>query len=235
MSSEGQSAEDHEKELASLSAINKKVFIMSTQSLESEITSQIESLGDIFAEEKAEEKPAKKEEKKAPKEEPKKEEPEEVEELIEEEEIVQNDKPKKTRQEQEEVLDDEEEEEEEEEFDPYLEIPEMYRGEIIGIEDGHAMTRLVPEKELFVDEYNMVYSPLIDCAAQFCALLAVNEDNCRIAKTNAESLAPIKNAMPVIIEATVQYREMKKIVTKVTGKCNDLVIYASTVILSRKD
>lgn len=73
----------------------------------------------------------------------------------------------------------------------HLAIEPRLSGEPVVLEAGRATVRLTPGEELAADERGLVHGGFLFSAADYCAMLAVNEPNVVLAGAEMRFLAPV--------------------------------------------
>ena len=104
-----------------------------------------------------------------------------------------------------------------------------YYGNIISIEDSEATTKFKAHKDMINEHTKEVYSGFIDMAGQFCAIATVNEENLTISQIASHFVKPIKGSEEIIFHAHVEYFSIPKQIVYVIGKCDDTIVYKSSV------
>ena len=109
-------------------------------------------------------------------------------------------------------------------------------GEILLLENGYVETRLTTRAEMVADDIGLVHGGFIFSAADFAAMLAVNEKNVVLVASNCQFLSPVKFHDEVNFIAKVRHREGRKRNVNVEGFVLDIKVFEGefkTVITER--
>ncbi len=98
-------------------------------------------------------------------------------------------------------------------------------GNIIHMEKGHAKTTLQTTKEMSVDDLGLIHSGFIFGAAEYAAVVSINEENLVIIGAKSKFLAPAKNGDLIEFEAIAKFEDARKREIKVTGSINEIKIF----------
>lgn len=115
-------------------------------------------------------------------------------------------------------------------------INTVYSGEIIKMEAGFAKIMLETNEVMRADEVGLVHGGFIFSAADFAAMVAVNEPNVVLASCNCLFLAPVRIGDTVTFEATEHQKEGRKRNVTVRGFVHEIKIFEGefkTVITER--
>lgn len=115
----------------------------------------------------------------------------------------------------EEILDEELElEEYEDENKVFIQTHERINsdlcGEVIKMEKGYVEVRLTTSSEMIADGIGLIHGGFIFGAADYAAMLAVNESNVVLVGSDCQFLSPVKFHDEVDIVARVRHQEGKK-------------------------
>ncbi len=103
-----------------------------------------------------------------------------------------------------------------------------YSGEIIALDKNYAKTSFPTTNEMRVDELGLVHSGFISAAADYAAVMAINQVNTVIIGSKISFLAPAKAGDIVIFEAKVKFEDLRKREIEVKGHINEIKIFQGT-------
>ena len=83
-------------------------------------------------------------------------------------------------------------------------------GEIIKLEHGYVELRLTTTPEMVADEVGLIHGGFVFSAADYAAMLAVNERNVVLVASDCQFLSPVKFHDEVNIIARVRHKEGRK-------------------------
>jgi len=109
-------------------------------------------------------------------------------------------------------------------------------GEIILLERGYVETRLVTIPEMVADDVGLIHGGFIFSAADYAAMLAVNERNVVLVASSCQFLSPVKFHDEVNFVAKVRHKEGRKRNINVEGFVLDIKVFEGefkTVITER--
>ena len=109
-------------------------------------------------------------------------------------------------------------------------------GEIILLERGYVETRLTTTPEMVADDIGLVHGGFIFGAADYAAMIAVNERNVVLVGSNCQFLSPVKFHDEVTFTARVRHKEGKKRNVNVEGYVLDIKVFEGefkTVVTER--
>ena len=89
-------------------------------------------------------------------------------------------------------------------------INENLCGEIVKIEEGYVEVRLTTLPEMLADEVGLIHGGFIFGAADYAAMLAVNEKNVVLVASDCQFLSPVKLHDEVNVVARVRHKEGRK-------------------------
>jgi acyl-coenzyme A thioesterase PaaI-like protein len=94
----------------------------------------------------------------------------------------------------------------------------LFVGKIKDIQEGYARTELTPNIEMATDEHHLLFTGFIFNAANYTAMLAVNQENIITSSAKIIFLEPMKiSTQPLVFEAMSKHKESRKKMIKVTG------------------
>jgi len=109
-------------------------------------------------------------------------------------------------------------------------------GEILLLERGYVETKLVTTAEMVADDIGLVHGGFIFSAADYAAMVAVNERNVVLVGSNCQFLSPVKFHDEVKFVAKVRHKEGRKRNVYVEGFVLDIKVFEGefkTVITER--
>jgi len=115
-------------------------------------------------------------------------------------------------------------------------INTVYSGEILKLESGYSKVILETTEAMRADEVGLVHGGFIFSAADFAAMVAVNEPNVVLASSNCLFLAPVRVGDSVTFEATEHQKEGRKRNVTVRGFVHEIKVFEGefkTVITER--
>lgn len=115
-------------------------------------------------------------------------------------------------------------------------INTVYSGEIVRLEKGFAKVSLETSEVMRADDVGLVHGGFIFSAADFAAMVSVNEPNVVLAACNCLFLAPVRVGDTVTFEATEHQKEGRKRNVTVRGFVHDIKVFEGefkTVVTER--
>ncbi len=112
----------------------------------------------------------------------------------------------------------------------------VYSGEIVKMEVGYAKVMLETIEAMRADEVGLVHGGFIFSAADFAAMVAVNEPNVVLASCNCLFLAPVRVGDTVMLEANEHQKNGRKRNVTVRGYVHEIKIFEGefkTVVTER--
>jgi len=109
-------------------------------------------------------------------------------------------------------------------------------GEVILLEHGYVETRLITIPEMVADDVGLIHGGFIFGAADYAAMLAVNEKNVVLVASNCQFLSPVKFHDEVNFIAKVRHKEGRKRNVNVIGTVLEIKVFEGefkTVITDR--
>ncbi|MDF1874693.1 PaaI family thioesterase [Sulfurimonas sp. SAG-AH-194-I05] len=109
-------------------------------------------------------------------------------------------------------------------------------GEIITLEKGYVELRLTTTPEMIADSIGLIHGGFIFCAADYAAMVAVNEKNVVLVASDCQFLSPVKFHDEVNFVARARQLEGKKRNVHVVGHVHDIKVFEGefkTVITER--
>jgi acyl-CoA thioesterase len=109
-------------------------------------------------------------------------------------------------------------------------------GEVIKIDVGHVETSLITLPEMVADNQGLIHGGFIFGAADYAAMLAVNEKNVVLVGADTQFLSPVKVGDEVLFIARVRHKEGRKRNVHVEAFVLDIKVFEGefkTVITER--
>ena len=109
-------------------------------------------------------------------------------------------------------------------------------GEIVKHEEGYVETRLTTTPEMVADGVGLIHGGFVFSAADYAAMLAVNEKNVVLVGSECQFLSPVKFHDEVDFIARVRHKEGRKRNVNVKGYVLDIKVFEGefkTVITER--
>ena len=109
-------------------------------------------------------------------------------------------------------------------------------GEIEKMEVGYVETKLITTAEMVADDMGLVHGGFIFSAADYAAMLAVNEKNVVLVACDSQFLSPVKFTDIVTFKARVRHKEGRKRNVHVVGHVLDIKVFEAefkTVVTER--
>lgn len=116
------------------------------------------------------------------------------------------------------------------------EINHELSGEIEKLENGYVELKLVTTHEMIADNQGLIHGGFIFSAADYAAMLAVNEKNVVLVASDCQFLSPVKFGDIVNFIAKVRHKEGRKRNVHVSGYVLDIKVFEGvfkTVVLDR--
>jgi len=98
-------------------------------------------------------------------------------------------------------------------------------GEVIKMEQGYVELRLTTTPEMLADEMGLIHGGFIFSAADYAAMLAVNEKNVVLVASDCQFLSPVKLHNEVNFVARVRHKEGRKRNVYVVGSVLDIKVF----------
>ena len=89
-------------------------------------------------------------------------------------------------------------------------VNQELNGEVIKMEVGYVEIRLVTTSEMLADDIGLIHGGFIFSAADYAAMLAVNERNVVLVASDCQFLSPVKFHDVVDVIAKVRHKEGRK-------------------------
>jgi acyl-coenzyme A thioesterase PaaI-like protein len=104
-----------------------------------------------------------------------------------------------------------------------------YFGSINYLKKDIASVIFAPNNNTTLDSWGVVHTGVIECAAQYSALLAVNHEHAIINQTSSEFLSPIVKNMELIFTASTFYNHISKKLVRVLATHKSIKVYEGTI------
>lgn len=98
-------------------------------------------------------------------------------------------------------------------------------GEIKKLEKGYAEVKLETNPEMVADDEGLIHGGFIFSAADYAAMVAVNEPNVVLVASDCQFLSPVKYGDDVNFIAQVRHKEGRKRNVKVTAHVFDIKVF----------
>jgi len=115
-------------------------------------------------------------------------------------------------------------------------INQELSGEVTKLERGYVEVKLITTAEMVADDVGLVHGGFIFSAADYAAMLAVNEPNVVLVGSDCQFLSPVKFHDEVIFKAKVRHKEGRKRNVHVEGYVLDIKVFEGefkTVVTER--
>lgn len=119
-------------------------------------------------------------------------------------------KKKKTVEEDDLELEEYQEEEEQVLIATHERINQELSGEVVVMESGYVELRLTTTPEMLADDIGLIHGGFVFSAADYAAMLAVNEKNVVLVASDCQFLSPVKFHDEVRVVARVRHKEGRK-------------------------
>lgn len=109
-------------------------------------------------------------------------------------------------------------------------------GEIEKVEVGYVELKLITTQEMVADELGLIHGGFVFGAADYAAMVAVNEKNVVLVGSESNFLAPAKFGDIIYVKAKVRHKEGRKRNVHVTAQVEDIKIFEAefkTVVTER--
>lgn len=83
-------------------------------------------------------------------------------------------------------------------------------GEVVVMESGYVEVRLTTSAEMLADDIGLIHGGFVFSAADYAAMLAVNEPNVVLVASDCQFLSPVKFHDEVRVVARVRHKEGRK-------------------------
>lgn len=107
-------------------------------------------------------------------------------------------------------LEEYQEEEEQVLIQTHERINQALSGEVVVMESGYVELRLTTTPEMLADDIGLIHGGFVFSAADYAAMLAVNERNVVLVASDCQFLSPVKFHDEVRVVARVRHKEGRK-------------------------
>jgi acyl-coenzyme A thioesterase PaaI-like protein len=104
-------------------------------------------------------------------------------------------------------------------------IDRSISGEPVKLSEGEARVRLRTQEFMRTDGKGLVHGGFLFSAADYAAMLAVNEPKVVLARAEVSFLRPVRVGDTVLFEASVEKTEGKKVWVKVSGLRENEIVF----------
>jgi acyl-CoA thioesterase len=104
-------------------------------------------------------------------------------------------------------------------------INQNFCGEVIKIEVGYVEVRLTTTQDMVADDIGLIHGGFIFSAADYAAMLAVNEPNVVLVASDCQFLSPVRLFNEVTLIARVRHKEGRKRNVHVEGFVLDIKVF----------
>ncbi|MBA1437513.1 MAG: PaaI family thioesterase [Epsilonproteobacteria bacterium] len=104
-------------------------------------------------------------------------------------------------------------------------INQEFSGEIVVMEVGYIELRLTTTIDMLADDVGLIHGGFIFSAADYAAMLAVNERNVVLVAVDCQFLSPVKLHNEVHVIARVRHKEGRKRNVHVTASVLDVKVF----------
>ena len=109
-------------------------------------------------------------------------------------------------------------------------------GEIVTLDEGYVELELLTTKEMVADDMGLVHGGFIFSAADYAAMVAVNQKNVVLVASECQFLSPVKVGDTVTFKARLRNKDGRKRNVEVDGFVYDIKVFSGifkTVITER--
>ncbi len=107
----------------------------------------------------------------------------------------------------------------------HLKIDSKFSGVVVENKKGYAKIKLTTTKEMVADEFGLIHGGFTFSAADYSAMVAVNEPNVVLVGAEVKFLAPIKVGDIATFEANIIEQNGAKAKVDVVGKVEDKEVF----------
>jgi len=115
-------------------------------------------------------------------------------------------------------------------------INQELSGEVVVMESGYVELRLTTTPEMLADDIGLIHGGFVFSAADYAAMLAVNEKNVVLVACDCQFLSPVKFHDEVRVIARVRHKEGRKRNVNVTAFVHEIKVFEGefkTVVTER--
>jgi acyl-coenzyme A thioesterase PaaI-like protein len=107
----------------------------------------------------------------------------------------------------------------------HLKLDSDINGKVVELKDGYAKVEQITKEFMVADEQGLVHGGFAFCAADFAAMVAVNDPNVVLGKSEVKFLAPVKLGDTVIFEGNISAKDGAKATVDVVGCVGDKEVF----------
>ena len=111
------------------------------------------------------------------------------------------------------------------EINTHHKIDKAVCGEVSELKMGYSKVEFKANKDMIVDEYNLVHAGFVYNAAANAAMFAVNEPFAELVSSEAKYLAPIESGKVITFEATASHLATRTRDVTVIGRVGEIKIF----------
>ncbi len=113
----------------------------------------------------------------------------------------------------------------EDEINTHQKIKKSLCGSVVSLEESRSETMLQTTDDMVVDTMGLIHNGFIYGAAEYAAILAINEVNLVTISSKVKFLAPAKNGDIINFNAKAKFEDLRKREVKVIGEINEIKIF----------
>ena len=113
----------------------------------------------------------------------------------------------------------------EDSINTHQKIKKSLCGNVISLEENHSKTVLQTTDDMVVDTLGLIHNGFIFGAAEYAAVLSINEVNLVTISSKVKFLAPAKNGDIINFDAKAKFEDLRKREVKVIGEINEIKIF----------
>jgi len=110
----------------------------------------------------------------------------------------------------------------------HLEIDSKFSGKVVENKEGYAKIELTTTKDMVADEFGLIHGGFTFSAADFAAMVAINEPNVVLVGADVKFLAPTKLGDILILEAKIAEQDGAKAKVEVVGFVGEKEVFKGT-------
>ena len=107
----------------------------------------------------------------------------------------------------------------------HLKIDTKFSGKVVENKKGYAKVELTTTKEMVADEFGLIHGGFTFSAADYAAMVAVNEPNVVLVGADVKFLAPTKLGDIVVFEANIIEQDGAKAKVDVVGRVEEKEVF----------
>ena len=110
----------------------------------------------------------------------------------------------------------------------HLAIDPTWSGRVTHLSEGKATVELVTLPAMGADEQGLVHGGFVFSAADYAAMVAVNDPHVVLGAAETRFLAPTRVGETVVLEAEITARKGRKHTVAVRGRCGETDVFSGT-------